>query len=67
MKAKVALITGAAHGIGRATARQLLDEGWLVGAVDVAKPDLERAFGKLVRRVHLIEATSAARRPRNAR
>ena len=34
---KVVLITGAAHGIGRATARQLLDEGWLVGAVDVAR------------------------------
>ena len=33
---KVALITGAAHGIGRATVRQLLDEGWLVGAVDVS-------------------------------
>ncbi len=55
MTKKVVLITGAAHGIGRATARQLLDEGWLVGAVDVARPDLERAFGKLVRRVHLIE------------
>ena len=54
-KHKVAVITGAAHGIGRAAARQLLDEGWLVGAVDVAKPELERAFGKLARRVHLIE------------
>jgi NAD(P)-dependent dehydrogenase (short-subunit alcohol dehydrogenase family) len=32
MKAKVALITGAAHGIGRAAARQLLDDGWNVGA-----------------------------------
>jgi NAD(P)-dependent dehydrogenase (short-subunit alcohol dehydrogenase family) len=52
---KVALITGAAHGIGRATARHLLDDGWLVGAVDVAKPDLERAFGKLARRVLMIE------------
>ena len=48
---KVALITGAAHGIGRATARQLLDDGWLVGAVDVSGPDLERAFGKQARRV----------------
>jgi NAD(P)-dependent dehydrogenase (short-subunit alcohol dehydrogenase family) len=52
---KVALITGAAHGIGRATARHLLDDGWLVGAVDVARPDLERAFGKLARRVLMIE------------
>jgi NAD(P)-dependent dehydrogenase (short-subunit alcohol dehydrogenase family) len=52
---KVVLITGAAHGIGRATARHLLDDGWLVGAVDVARPDLERAFGKLARRVLMIE------------
>ena len=55
MTKKVALITGAAHGIGRATARHLLDDGWLVGAVDVARPDLERAFGKLARRVLMIE------------
>ena len=54
-KAKVCLITGAAHGIGRATARQLLDEGWLIGAVDLPGPDLGRAFGKQVRRVALIE------------
>jgi NAD(P)-dependent dehydrogenase (short-subunit alcohol dehydrogenase family) len=48
---RVVLITGAAHGIGRATARQLLDEGWLVGACDVSSPDLSRAFGKQARRV----------------
>jgi NAD(P)-dependent dehydrogenase (short-subunit alcohol dehydrogenase family) len=48
---KVALITGAAHGIGRATARQLLDDGWNIGAVDLKGPELERAFGKQARRV----------------
>src|SRR5215210_9006927 len=54
MKAKVALITGAAHGIGRATARQLLDEGWNIGAVDVTAADLARVFGKQARRVCLV-------------
>ncbi len=54
-KQKIVLITGAAHGIGRATARQLLDDGWLVGALDVARPDLERAYGKQARRVLAIE------------
>jgi len=52
---KVVLITGAAHGIGRASARHLLDDGWLVGAVDVSGDGLERAFGKQVRRVRTIE------------
>jgi NAD(P)-dependent dehydrogenase (short-subunit alcohol dehydrogenase family) len=55
MKAKVALITGAAHGIGRATARQLLDDGWNIGAVDVSAADLARVFGKQARRVLTIE------------
>src|SRR5215210_3014496 len=55
MKAKVALITGAAHGIGRATARQLLDEGWNIGAVDVTAADLARVFGKQARRLLTIE------------
>jgi NAD(P)-dependent dehydrogenase (short-subunit alcohol dehydrogenase family) len=54
-KPKVVLITGAAHGIGRATARQLLDDGWNVGAVDLKGPELERAFGKQARRVLRIE------------
>ncbi len=55
MKAKVALITGAAHGIGRATARQLLDDGWNIGAVDISAADLARVFGKQLRRVLPIE------------
>ena len=54
-KQRVALVTGAAHGIGRATTRQLLDEGWLVGAVDLSGAQLERVYGKQVRRVALIE------------
>lgn len=52
---KVALITGAAHGIGRVAARKLLDDGWLVGAVDVSGSNLERVFGKQLRRVAIIE------------
>ena len=55
MKAKVALITGAAHGIGRAIARQLLDDGWNIGAIDVSAADLGRVFGKQLRRVLTIE------------
>ena len=58
-KNKVALVTGAAHGIGRATTRRLLDDGWLVGALDLAGADLERAFGKQSRRVLAIEGDIA--------
>ena len=52
---KVAIVTGAAHGIGRATARQLLDEGWLIAALDLSGSYLERVFGKQTRRVLAIE------------
>ena len=31
----VAIVTGAAHGIGRAISRQLLETGWRVGVVDL--------------------------------
>jgi hypothetical protein len=51
---KIALITGAAHGIGRATARQLLDDGWNIGALDLSAAQLERVFGKQTRRVAMI-------------
>jgi NAD(P)-dependent dehydrogenase (short-subunit alcohol dehydrogenase family) len=41
-----ALVTGAAHGIGLAIAKQLLSEGWSVAAFDVPKSGLARAFAK---------------------
>jgi len=56
---KVAVVSGAAHGIGRATTRRLLDDGWLVGALDLSGTDLERAFGKQARRVLAIEGDVA--------
>lgn len=41
-----ALVTGAAHGIGRAIARRLLDGGWAIGALDLPESGLAQAFGK---------------------
>ena len=40
----VVLVTGAAHGIGRAIARHLETEGWAVGALDFNKAGLSRVF-----------------------
>ena len=40
----VVLVTGAAHGIGRAIARHLEQEGWAVGALDLKKTGLSRVF-----------------------
>ena len=43
MTARVALVTGAAHGIGRAIAAKLLGEGWAVAALDRDAARLEAA------------------------
>jgi hypothetical protein len=58
VKAPVAIVTGAAHGIGRAIAQQLLDDHWRVGVVDLPGTGLARAYGKS-RRTVVIEGDVA--------
>lgn len=45
---KVAVVTGAARGIGLATARAFLDAGWRVALIDIDGPELARAAAALV-------------------
>jgi NAD(P)-dependent dehydrogenase (short-subunit alcohol dehydrogenase family) len=58
-KAPVALVTGAAHGIGRAIAMRLLEEDWRVGAVDLPSSGLGRAYASRARRAVVIEGDVA--------
>ena len=44
---KVALVTGAARGIGLATARLFIEEGWLVAALDRDADALQKAAADL--------------------
>jgi len=46
---KVALVTGAARGIGLATARRFLDEGWKVALLDIESELLAQAVAALGR------------------
>jgi NAD(P)-dependent dehydrogenase (short-subunit alcohol dehydrogenase family) len=56
----VALVTGAAHGIGRAVVQSLLAAGWRVGVVDMAEGDLTRAFARHRRSVAIVAGDVAA-------
>jgi len=68
-KPPVALVTGAAHGIGRAIARHLLDRGWRVGVVDLPRSGLARVYAAQSRRTVAIEGDVAdeATAPRTVR
>ena len=56
---KVALITGAASGIGRAMAERFAAEGMQLVLVDVDEPALERAAGDLGGEAHVVDVTDA--------
>ena len=47
--AKVALVTGAARGIGLATAKRFLADGWRVALLDIDAENLERTYAALAR------------------
>ena len=45
--AKAALITGAARGIGLATAKRFFADGWRVALLDIDKATLDRTYDAL--------------------
>ena len=47
MQSKVALVTGAARGIGLATAKRFLADSWRVTLLDIDGDNLQRAHAAL--------------------
>lgn len=54
-QAPVAIVTGAARGIGRAIAQRLLADGWRLGVVDLPGSGLGRVYARQSQRALLIE------------
>jgi NAD(P)-dependent dehydrogenase (short-subunit alcohol dehydrogenase family) len=54
-KAPVAIVTGAAHGIGLAIAQRLLRDRWRLGVVDLLGSGLKRIYARHTRRAVLTE------------
>jgi len=64
---KVALVTGAARGIGLATARRFLDAGWSAALLDNDAETLAAAVAALGRPERVLELPRDVRRPDDAR
>jgi len=47
MTNKIAVVTGAARGIGLATTKLFLESGWRVAMIDRDEPELIKASGEL--------------------
>lgn len=61
---KVVLVTGAARGIGLATAKRFLAEGWHVGLLDIDAAGLERAVAEIGKPEETLALTCDVAEPR---
>ncbi|MBD3845639.1 SDR family oxidoreductase [Bosea sp. SSUT16] len=61
---KVALVTGAARGIGLATAKRFLADGWRIGLLDIDGAGLERAVAEIGKPEETLALTCDIAEPR---
>ena len=59
-EAKVALVTGAARGIGLATAKRFLADGWNVALLDIDEATLNRTQRRLPAPAHPLPFTATS-------